>query len=106
MQNEDLTVVLNDAEADINHGVEQLMYAVKSINLNVENLKPKTSKPDKATAQALLEYIAMEESITKGTIDALCSKTIEQYMNWIKEYCKKNGCDEEKALNMIINEEI
>jgi len=105
MQNKDLTVVLNDAETDISHGIEQLMFAVKTINGNVEKLKPQKSKPDKRTAQALLEYIAMEESITKGTIDTLCSKTIEKYMNWIKEYCKENSCDEETALNIIINEE-
>ena len=66
-------------------------------------LTPKTSKPSKATAKALLEYIAMEPGKIKENIDALCGKEIQQYLKWLDDYCVEAICNREKTLNDIID---
>jgi len=69
----------------------------------VELLKVKTSKPSKAAAKALLEYIAMEDCKAKENMEALCGNEIEQYMKWLDYYCEKHGTTKEQALKEIIN---
>jgi transcription elongation factor Elf1 len=106
LQNVDLAAVLNDAENDLRNGIEQIVFAIKSLSLNVDKLKVQTTKPDKLTAEALLEYIAMEDGKIKTNMEILYSKEIEQYFKWIDKYCSENTCTQEEALNQIINSEI
>ena len=106
MQNVDLAAVLNDAENDLRNGIEQMVFAIKSLSLNVDNLKAKAAKPDKLTAEALLEYIAMEDGKIKTNMEILYSKEIEQHFEWIDKYCRENTCTQEEVLNQIINGEI
>ena len=63
----------------------------------------KTYKPDKKTAEALLEYIAIENCKTKKIIEILCNKEIERYFKWIDSYCNEYNCTREDILNEIIN---
>lgn len=102
MLDTDLVETLGDAENDFKHGIEQLIYTIKSIHGDVESLKVKTSKPDKLVAQALLEYLRMEKSKTKKNIEILCGKEIERYFKWIDNYSKENACSQEQALNTIM----
>jgi hypothetical protein len=83
-----------------------MVFAIKSLSLNVDNLKAKAAKPDKLTAEALLEYIAMEDGKIKTNMEILYSKEIEQHFEWIDKYCRENTCTQEEVLNQIINGEI
>ena len=71
---------------------------------NFEDLKVKTFKPNKTTAQALLEYIAMDEGKAKQNLEILCGKEIQKYFKWLDNYCEAEGCTHEQALNQIIEE--
>ena len=57
-------------------------------------------------ANALLEYIAMEDCKAKENLEALCGEEIKQYFKWIDTYCEENTCTQEQALNEIIEREI
>jgi len=83
-----------------------LIGVILGIHEDVEKLKVKTSKPTKATAKALLEYIAMENCRAKENLEALCGKEIEQYFKWLDNYCEENGITQEQALKEIIDGEI
>jgi len=91
---------------DLKVAIDDVIGAISSIQEDVEKLKMKTSKPDKKTAQALLEYLAMEEGKAKTNMETLCENEIQQYMKWLDEYCKEYCCSQEHALNEIINDEI
>lgn len=91
---------------DLKIAIDDVIGTISNIQEDVENLKIKTSKPDKRTAQALLEYIAMEEGKVKTNMAILCGKEIQQYMKWIDEYCKENACSTEQALEDIIGSKI
>ena len=41
MKNVDLATVLNDAENDLRNGIEQIVFAIKSLSGNMDNLKVK-----------------------------------------------------------------
>jgi len=97
---------INGVGNDLKIAIDDVIGAISNIQQDVEKLKVKTSKPDKKTAQAFLEYIAMEEGRTKINIKILCGEEIKQYMNWLDEYCKENACSQEQALNEILNDEI
>jgi len=59
-------------------------------------------KPDKKIAEALLEYIAMENCKPKEIIEILCGSEIEKYFKWIDNYCKENTCTQEEILSQIM----
>ena len=91
---------------DLKIAIDDIVGVMLSIHDDIEKLKVKTSKPSKATAKALLEYIAMEDCNAKENLEILCGKEIEQYLQWLESYCEKNGTTQEQALNKIINGEI
>jgi hypothetical protein len=68
--------------------------------------KKQNSMPNKKTAEALLEYIAMEECKTKKIIETLCSSEIEKCFKWLDSYCEETACTQEQVLNQIIEGEI
>ncbi len=106
MQKIDFKTFINGVGNDLKIAIDDVIGVISSIQEDVENLKLKTSKPDKLTAQALLEYIAMEESKAKINMEILCGKEIQQYMKWLDEYCKENACSQEQALEDIIGSRI
>ncbi len=91
---------------DLKIAIDDVISIIIAIHDDIEKLKVKTSKPKKATAKALLEYIAMEDCKAKENIEVLCGKEIEQYLKWIESYCEENGSTQEQALKEIINGEI
>lgn len=102
----DSTTYINGIGNDLKTSIDDLIGVILGIHGDVEKLKVKTSKPTKATAKALLEYIAMEDCKAKENIEALCGKEIEQYFKWLDAYCEENVATQEQALNEIINGEI
>ena len=56
--------------------VDELVDMIGIIHENVDTLKTKTSQPDKATAKALLEFMAMDEGPIKENLKILCNKEI------------------------------
>ena len=91
---------------DLKIAIDDVISIIIAIHDDIEKLKVKTSKPNKATAKALLEYIAMENCKAKENIEILCGKEIEQYLEWIESYCEENGSTQEQALNEIRKGEI
>jgi len=91
---------------DLKIAIDDVINIILSIHDDTEKLKVKTSKPTKATAKALLEYIAMEDCKPKKNLEKLCGEEIEQYFKWLDSYCEENGTTQEQALKEIINGEI
>lgn len=103
MKEIDLASVLDDAENDLTNGIQQVIYTLNLLVKNTKDFTIKTFRPDKITAQAMLEYIAMEEGKIKENITILCGKEIERYFKWLDKYCEENACNQEQALQTIIN---
>jgi len=91
---------------DLKIAIDDVISIIITIHDDIEKLKVKTSKPNRATAKALLEYILMEDCKAKENKEALCSKEIEQYFKWLEAYCEENGTTQEQTLKEIINGEI
>lgn len=89
---------------DFKISIDDLTSAIICIHEDIEELK--ISKPDKSTAKALLEYIAMEDCKVKENWKILGGKEIKKYLEWLEKYCKENSCTEEQVLNMIISGKI
>ena len=102
----DFKTYVNGVGNDFKIAIDEVISIILTIHDDIEKLKVKTSKPDQATAKALLEYIAMDEGKAKENLEALCGKEIEQYFKWLETYCEENGCTQEQALKEIINGEI
>jgi len=101
----DSKVLLEGVGNDFKILVDDVIGVIQTIQEDVENLKTKTSKPNKAAAKALLEYIAMEDCSAKENMEALYNKEIKQYFKWIDAYCEEHGCSQEQTLNLIIKGE-
>jgi len=106
LQEIDFKTFINGVGNDLKIAIDDVIGTIANIHEDVEKLKVKTSKPSPLVAQALLEYIAMEESKAKTNMEILCGKEIQQYMKWIDEYCKENACSQEQALEDIIGSRI
>jgi hypothetical protein len=102
----DFKTFINSVGNDLKTSIDDVIGVVITLHEDIEKLKTKTSKPDKATAQALLEYIAMDEGKAKQNFRILCEKEIQQYFRWIDDYCEENCCTQEQALNEIIESEV
>ena len=106
MQKLNFNTFINGVGNDLKIAVDDVIGAISTIHEDLEKLKVKTSKPDKATAQALLEYLAMENCKAKENMEILCGEEITQYFRWLDFYCEQEGCTQEQALNRIIEGEI
>lgn len=102
----DFKTYVNGVGNDLKIVIDDVINIILTIHNDIEVLKVKTSKPNRATAKALLEYIAMEDCKAKENLEILCSKEIEQYFKWLESYCEENGTTQEQALQEIINGEI
>ncbi len=102
----DFQTFINGVGNDLKIAIDDVIGVISGIHQDVEKLKVKTSKPSQLTAQALLEYISMEEGRAKTNMEILCGDEIKQYMRWLDEYCKENACSQEQALQEIIQGEI
>lgn len=102
----DSTSYITGIGNDLKIAIDDVISIILTIHDDIDKLKVKTSKPSKATAKALLEYIAMEDCKAKENMEALCCKEIEQYFKWLDNYCEENGTTQEQALQEIINGEI
>jgi len=102
----DFKIYVNGVGNDLKTAIDDVISIILTIHDDIEKLKVKTSKPSKATAKALLEYIAMENCKAKENLEILCGKEIEQYFKWLESYCEENGTTQEQALKEIINGEI
>jgi len=102
----DFQTFMNGVGNDLKIAIDDVIGIIAGIKEDVEKLKVKTSKPDKKIAQALLEYLAMEEGRAKTNMEILCGNEINEYFKWINEYCKEYCCSQEEALNLIIEEKI
>jgi hypothetical protein len=102
----DFSTYLNGIGNDLKISIDDVIAVINGLNEDVEKLKTKTSKPDKDTAQALLEYLAMDEGKSKQNIEVLCGSEIQQYFKWIEDYCSEHNCTQEEILNAIIEDEI
>jgi len=91
---------------DLKIAIDDVIGIILTLHSDIEELKVKTSKPNRAAAKALLEYIAMENCKAKENLEALCGKEIKQYLKWLDVYCEENGCTQEQALNSILDKEI
>lgn len=102
----DFQTFINGVGNDLKIAIDDVIGIISGIKEDVEKLKIKTSKPEKKIAQALLEYLAMEEGRAKQNMEILCGKEINEYLKWIDEYCKEYCCSQEETLNLIIEEKI
>jgi len=80
MSEMDFQTFINGVGNDLKIAIDDVIGVISSIQEDVKKLKIKTSKPDKKIAQALLEYLAMEESKAKINMENLCGNEIEQYI--------------------------
>lgn len=94
---------VNGVGNDLKISIDDVIGSIITIHEDVEKLKVKISKPGKAAAKALLEYIAMEDSKAKENLEALCGEEIKQYFKWLDTYCEENACTQEQALNGLID---
>ena len=106
MQKLNFETFINGVGNDLKTTIDDLIGVISSIYIDVEQLKVKTSKPDKETAKELLEYLGMENSKSKKNLEDLCKEEMKQYMKWLDFYCQEQGCTQVQALNKIIDGEI
>ena len=99
MSEMDFQTFINEVCNDLKIAIDDVICAISNIKEDVEKLKVKTSKPDKKTAQALLEYLAMEEGKAKQNMEILCEDEIKQYQKWLDDYCKEYYCSQKEAIN-------
>lgn len=102
MQKLDFQTFIGGVGNDLKIAIDDVIGAISTIHEDVEKLKIKTSKPDKTTAKALLEYLAMEESKAKTNMEILCGGEIQKYFKWLDDYCNEYALTKEQALNEII----
>ena len=102
----DPTTLLDGVGNDFKTLIDDLIGAIIKLQDDVKELKFKAAKPDKATAEALLEYLAMEDCQAKKNLEILCGEEIKQRFKWLEKYCEENHCTQEQALKEIINGEI
>jgi len=102
----DSKTFINGVGNDLKIAIDDFVGIVVGIKEDVEKLKIKTSKPNKDTAKALLEYIGMEEGRAKKNMEILCGDEIKEYLKWINAYCEEYCCSQEEALNLIIEGKI
>lgn len=55
-------------------------------------------------AEALLEYIAMEDCRTKNIITVLAKSQIKHYLRYVDLYAKATNISQEEALQKIIEQ--
>jgi len=106
MQKLEFKTFINGAGNDLKLAIDDVIGAISLIHEDMEKLKIKTSKPDSIIAQALLEYIGMEDGREKENLKILCGNEIQQYLEWVDDYCKEYLCSQEDALNLIIEGKI
>jgi len=106
LQNVDFKTFINGASNDLKMAINDVISVISIIHEDVDKLKIKISKPDKVTAQALLEYLSWEDCNAKSTMETLFNKELEQYMRWLDDYCNEFACTREQILNEIINGEV
>lgn len=102
MSEQDFSTFINGVGNDLKIAIDDIIGVISNIHEDVEKLKIKTSKPNKNAAQALLEYIAMDDCRSKTNMEILCGDEIKQYFRWLEEYCKEYCCTQEDVLNKII----
>ena len=98
----DSKTFINGIGNDLKTSIDDIICVILTLHEDVDKLKIKTSKPSKAAARAILEYLAMEECKAKENLEALCGGEIKQYLKWVDNYCEENACTQEQALNEII----
>lgn len=106
LQKVDFKDSVNNIGNDFKIAVDDLISVILSVKEDVETLRIKTSKPDKPTARALLEYISMEPCKSKENMELFLGKQLSFYFKWLEIYCDENSCSLEQALNSIIKGEI
>jgi hypothetical protein len=106
LQEVDFRTLINRIGNDFKIGIDDLISVILSVKEDVENLKIKTSKPDKPTARALLEYLSMEPCKAKENMELFLGKQISFYFKWLDIYCDENSCTREQALTSVINGQI
>ena len=57
-------------------------------------------------AEALLEYIAMEDSKTKNIITVLAKNEIQRYLSYADNYAKSLNLSQEETLQIFIEKGI
>jgi hypothetical protein len=77
----DFKTFINGVGNDLKIAIDDVIGSIITIQEDVDILKMKTTKPDKATALALLEYIAMEDGRAKQNMKILCGKEIQQHLH-------------------------
>lgn len=100
----DSKTYINGIGNDLKTSIDDLIGVILAIHDDVEKLKLKTSKPSKAKAKAILEYLAIEDGKAKDNLEVICGEEIKESLKWIDTYCKENACSQEEALNQIIEE--
>lgn len=68
----------------------------------MENKELKPRQPNQEQASALLEYIGMEDCMTKKIITVISGKKIKRYLKWVDNYAEELNLTQEEALNKII----
>jgi len=83
--------------------IDDVIGVIVSLRDDIELIKIKTSKPDKHSAQLLLDYLSWEDGKSKQNLEKLCCEEIQEYMKWLEYYCEKNGTTHEQVLKEIID---
>jgi len=104
MTEKNLKTLLNGARNDLKIAVDDLFNVIEIIQEDVDQLKIKTSKPDKHEATLLLDYLGWNQSKPRQNLEKLCGEEIQQYLKWLEYYCKKYGMTQEQALREIIED--
>jgi len=99
----DSKMMLHGVGNDLKILIDDVIGTIIDLQEDVSKLKFKASKPSKAKAMALLEYLSMEDGKTKQNIESLCGDEIKLCLQWIDKYCEDNDCTQEEALNEIID---
>lgn len=86
MTEKNLKTLLNGTRNDFKIAVDDLFNVIEIIQKDVDQLKTKTSKPDKHEAALLLDYLGWDESKPKENLEKLCGEEIQQYLKWLEYY--------------------
>lgn len=106
LQQLDFKTFVNGLGNDLKNSIDDLVDTIFTIHEDVEQLKLSILKPDRDTAKALLEYIAMEECEVKSNIGILCKNDLQKYFKWLDSYSREHSCPQEQVLNLIIEGKI
>lgn len=98
----DFKTSLNGTRTDIELSLKDLFGFLQVLFEDNKNLKLKAFEPSKEEAKIFFDYLSWEEGNPKKNFETLYAKEIKLFNDWLKVYCELHDCNQEEALERVI----